>query len=141
MIVTSVKDFNRRFSGAPRTVRFSCYSYYFNIINSFLVVGIFSRYPGFNSSYNSTNIHNRKSCMDISFTNDNNISFSNCICYITIRYITGKCSWYIWFIRRFFYCSLLSTLYYYCFSTKFSTRINLPFSFFFLYFSHFVKIL
>jgi hypothetical protein len=36
---------------------------------------------------------------------------------------------------------LLSTLYYYCFSTKFSTRINLPFSFFFLYFSHFVKIL
>ncbi len=34
MIVTSVKDFNRRFSGAPRTVKYSFLFYYLQTICS-----------------------------------------------------------------------------------------------------------
>ncbi len=124
MVLSGVKDFNRRFSGAPRTVRFFWLLFYVKTIETFLVAWIFLWYPGFNSSFNSSNIYNRRSHMDISFTNISDNYFSYCLCHITIRYITGKCSWHIWFIRWFFCCTWLSTLCCHCFSTTLGSRIK-----------------
>jgi hypothetical protein len=118
MVISDVKDFNRRFSGAPRTVWIFILGKIIYFLFS-LVSWIYLWYTCLNSSYNSTNLQYSKSCMDISHTNYVNILYCHRIRSIPIRYFTRKCSRFSRIFRWYFYITLCSTLYYYCVSRVF----------------------